>query len=253
MESRVDRLTGGILDYGLSFISGRAEANQVRFWIESRTCIFDSVTDRSDRFYQCASCKSEHTFAERDLFVEANYDFMPIFGQDHGIVFRRKSARHDGYRETRPAHEWWGGQMYRLVAAADVQEVTTFEEIAAATHQAKPLVAVTEIRDEKSGLTATIENPVKTMNIHEPDRICQVDTGPVAWPDLSERRERLADVLSLAFVAFNAPHFADFVIEAPTTVGEGEAAIEVYHYSKLNSLPATNRLFAIGPGFGNTR
>ena len=72
-------------------------------------------------------------------------------------------------------------------------------------------------------------------------------------PDLRERRERLADLLSLAFVAFNAPDFADFVIEAPTTIGEGEAATEVFHYLKLVSLPATNRLFAIGPGFGDTR
>ena len=241
---------GDILDYGLSFISGRAAENRVRFWIESRTRIFDSVTGRSDHFYQCASCKSEHTFAERDLFVEDNYDFLPIFGQDHGVVFRRKSTRHDGYRETRPADEWWAGQVYRMVPAVDVQEVSTFEEIAAATHQARPLVAVTEIRNEDTGLSATIECPVKTMNIREHDRCYQVDTGPVAWPDLSERRERLVDMLSLAFVAFNAQHFADFVIEAPTTVG-GDASSEVYHYSKLISLPATNRLFAIGPALGD--
>ena len=240
---------GDILDYGLSFISGRAAENRVRFWIESRTHIFDSVTGRSDHFYQCASCKSEHTFAERNLFVEDNYDFLPIFGQDHGVVFRRKSTRHDGYRETRPADEWWAGQVYRMVPAVDVQEVATFEEIASATHQARPLVAVTEIRNEDTGLSATIECPVKTMNIREHDRCYQVDTGPVAWPDLSERRERLVDMLSLAFVAFNAPHFADFVIEAPTTVGDGDASSEVYHYSKLVSLPATNRLFAVGPAF----
>ena len=72
----------------------------------------------------------------------------------------------------------------------------------------------------------------------------------MAWPDLSRRRERLVDLLSLAFVAFNAPHFADFVIEAPTTVG-GDASSEVYHYSKLVSLPATNRLFAVGPALGD--
>ena len=41
---------GDILDYGLSFISGRAEENRVRFWIESRTRIFDSATGRSDCF-----------------------------------------------------------------------------------------------------------------------------------------------------------------------------------------------------------
>ena len=149
------------------------------------------------------------------------------------------------------ADEWWAGQVYRMVPAVDVQEVTTFEEIALATHQARPLVAVTEIGNEETGLSATIECPVKTMNIREHDRCYQVDTGPVAWPDLSRRRERLVDLLSLAFVAFNAPHFADFVIEAPTTVGEGDASSEVYHYSKLISLPATNRLYAVGPAFGD--
>ena len=77
---------GDILDHGLSFISGRAEENRVRFWVESRTRIFDSVTGRSDCFYQCASCKSEHTFAERNLFVEDNTAVTPyiMWGGDAG-------------------------------------------------------------------------------------------------------------------------------------------------------------------------
>jgi len=29
-------------------------------------------------YYQCASCKSENTFAERDLFQKDNYDFLPV-------------------------------------------------------------------------------------------------------------------------------------------------------------------------------
>ena len=71
--------------------------------------------------------------------------------------------------------------------------------------------------------------------------IYQVDTGPVAFPDLSQRHARHVDALSLAFVVFNAPHFADFVLEAPTRVG-GE---QVYHYSKIVSLAAVNRLYAV--------
>ena len=239
-----------ILDYGLSFVSGRASENQVRFWIESRTLIFDKTTGRSDTFYQCASCKSENTFAECDLFKEDNYDFLPIFGEDHGVVFRRKSSQQDGYRETRLADKWWDGQVYRLMPAADVQEVSSFNEIAAATHQARPLVAVTEIENADTGLSAVIEFPVKTMNIREHDRCYQVDTGPVAWPDLSCRRTHLVDLLSLAFVAFNAPHFTDFVIEVPTTLGENDAMSGIYHYSKLVSLPSVNRLFAVGSASG---
>jgi hypothetical protein len=54
------------------------------------------------------------------------------------------------------------------------------------------------------------------------------------------------DCLRLAFVAFNAPHFADFVIEQPTPVIENEKEVcQVYHYSRPISLPAANRLLAI--------
>ena len=79
------------------------------------------------------------------------------------------------------------------------------------------------------------------MNTNRANDIYQVDTGPVAFPDLSQRHARHVDALSLAFVVFNAPHFADFVLEAPTRVGDEQ----VYHYSKLVSLAAVNRLYAV--------
>ena len=34
-------------------------------------------------YYQCGSCKSEHTFAEKNLFINPNYDFLPVFGEEH--------------------------------------------------------------------------------------------------------------------------------------------------------------------------
>jgi len=73
-----------------------------------------------------------------------------------------------------------------------------------------------------------------------------VDTGPIAFPGLSERKERHVDCLSLAFIAFNAPHFADFVVEQPTPViEEGQEVCKVHHYSNPFSLPAENRLLAV--------
>jgi len=85
------------------------------------------------------------------------------------------------------------------------------------------------------------------MNTRREDFAWQVDTGPVAYPDLTRRPERLVDSISLAFVAFNAPHFADFVIEAPTAIPspDGGAPAQVHHYSQRQSLPAINRLYAL--------
>ena len=91
------------LDYGRSFLIGRAPANEVRFWAESRTRLIDEQTGRSEDYIQAGSCKSEHTFAERDLFVEDNYDFLPVFGPEYGVVFRRRAYLDEGYRDCRPA------------------------------------------------------------------------------------------------------------------------------------------------------
>jgi hypothetical protein len=118
-------------------------------------------------------------------------------------------------------------------------------EIREATHSGVPIVAQTEISDPRTRLRAIIEFPVKTMNVHDRRDLYQVDSGPVAFPDLSRRYPRPAESLSLAFVAFNAPGSADFVIEAPTPVSEaGREVARVFHYSRLVSLPAANRLFA---------
>jgi hypothetical protein len=64
--------------------------------------------------------------------------------------------------------------------------------------------------------------------------------------DLSASCERTVDAISLAYVAFNVPDFADFVIEQPTQISDGDQmAGQVYHYSGIVSLPAINRLFAV--------
>ena len=231
------------LDYGRSLLIGNGPSNEVRFWVESRTRIVDERTGRTEDYVQCGSCKSEDTFAPSDLFYEENYDFLPIFGPEFGLIFRRKAWLNPDYRSCVPSSELWGGQVYRLTEGA-ATELTTPEAILQATYNWQPLVAQTELRDEATGLRAIIEYPVKTMNTRRQGHLYQVDTGPVAFPDLARRPERLCDTLSLAFVAFNAPHFADFVIEAPTPL-PGPAAAQVHHYSRRLSLPASNRLYAL--------
>ena len=98
-----------VIDYGQSFISGTVSSNRVRFLVESRTRILDERTGKTHDYYQCASCKSENTFARKDLFMEDNYDFIPIFGPEDGLLFRRKAYLNPRYREWRKAEDLWGG------------------------------------------------------------------------------------------------------------------------------------------------
>ncbi len=237
------------LDYGRSFICHTSPKNSVRFWVESRTTIFDDENGTSTEFYQCGSCKSENTFAEQDLFHADNYDFLPIFGgaeAEDVLVFRRTAYLSDRYKTVAKSDDYWGKPILKLREGRNVRILGTWEEIAEATAEAVPLVSRTEISNPETKLRAVIECPIKTMNIHPGDRKYQVDTGPIAFPDLARRAEPLIDLLSLAFIAFNAPHFADFIVEQPTAVLEGEKEVcEIYHYSDPFSLPAKNVLLGL--------
>lgn len=242
------------LDYGLSFLCNPSPANAVRFWIESRTTVVDDSTGQRVEFYQCASCKSEHTFAEKDLFQADNYDFLPIFGGEEAgdlLIFRRPVRLSERYREVTRSEDVWGKPILKLREGHPVQVLDTWEAIRDATAAAVPIVTQTEIANAETGLRAIIECPVKTMNVSLERRMYQVDTGPVAFPDLSRRFDPWIDCLHLAFVAFNAPHFADFVIEQPTPVIEDEKEVcRVYHYSSPISLTAKNTVLAVGPADG---
>ncbi len=238
------------LDYGRSFLcnSGKSKAsNSVRMWIESRTIVRNTKTGEEATYYQGASCKSEDTFAEKNLFYKDNYDFLPVFGKDKVLIFRRHFDERPSYRKVQLMADTWGADPdIRLPQPKSVTLLDTFEKIKEATLEGVPIVTQTEITDENTGLSAMIECPCKTMNINPETRMYQTDTGPVVLPDLSRHYDEPMDALRLAFIAFNVPHFADFVVEAPVPVTDnGKKVASVIHYSELISYPAVNRIYAV--------
>ena len=236
------------IDYGRSFLANPSPANSVRFWIESRTILFDDAGGEPVHFYQCASCKSENTFGEKDLLYADNYDFMPIFGGEDLLIFRRYVRIMPGrYRQLQKAEDVWGTPIFKLVPAKPFIVLDGWNQIRDATAEGLPLITQTEIRNEETGLRAIVECPTKTMNISIDKKMYQVDTGPIAFPDLSKRFDPPIDCLRLAFVVFNSPHFADFVIEQPTPVDqEGTGETKVYHYSNPFSISVKNTVMAQG-------
>jgi hypothetical protein len=238
------------LDYGRSFFcnSGNSKAsNAVRMWIESRTIVRNSKTGEEAVYYQGAACKSEDTFAEKDLFYKDNYDFTPIFGKDRVLVFRRHFDERPSFKRVQPMTDMWGTQPdIKLPQPKSITLLDTFEKIKDATLSGIPIVLQTEISDETTGLSAMIECPCKTMNINSATKMYQTDTGPVVLPDLSKVYDEPMEALRLAYVAFNVPHFADFVVEAPVPIIEnGKTVRTVIHYSELITHSAVNKIFAV--------
>mgnify|MGYP007059388550 FL=1 len=233
------------LDYSRCFVCGTSPVNSLRLWIESRLTFFDDAAGTSVEYFQCASCKSEDTFAQRNLFYDDNYDFLPIYGDGQWLIFRRKNRVTPDYRRIQKLEEVWGIPDLKLAQARNVRELKTWEEFRDTTASPAPMVARTALANHDLGLRAVIECPIKTMNISHEKRMYQVDTGPVAYADLSKRYDDPVDSLSLAFVAFNAPDFADFVIEQPTPVIEdGVVTHQVLHYSSPISRPSQNVVLA---------
>ncbi|MDE0298719.1 MAG: hypothetical protein OXN17_08815 [Candidatus Poribacteria bacterium] len=234
------------LDYSKTYLLGTNPENEVRFWVESRTRVIDERSGKTEDFLQCASCKSEDTFAKRNLFLEDNYDFLPIFGPEYGLIFRRKAWRNPNYKSCLKTSEMFGGPTRHLQEHARYKNLNTAEDIIRFTHEFYPVVAQTEIRHDDSELRAIIEYPVKTLNIRKSDVAYQIDTGPVSFPNLFVRHERLVDSINLAFVAFNSAHFADFIVEESTPIGNKRETTDthVYHFSRRISLAASNRLYA---------
>ena len=241
------------LDYGCSYICFSGPENAVRFWIESRTRIVDQERGRTEDYYQCGACKSEHTWTTnkpaRFLFSGDNHDFTPVFGPDYSVIFRRKAYFSDRYRTVVSlASEFgvFGSPIARTREARGTHRLDTSAAIREATQAALPLVSRVEIANPETHLKALIEGPVKTININAQRNLYQVDTGPVAWPDLSIRSTRLADTISLAFVAFNSFSAADFIVEAPTPIVEDrQETAKVHHYSHILRCPAQTSIYSI--------
>ena len=126
----------------------------------------------------------------------------------------------EGYRSIHTDHNFWGGQqLHNLHSARGVFEVPVedFEAVKDVTQRGIPLVQQTEICDAATGLRAVIECPVKTMNLavdasavpadgdaeSQAPSIWQVDTGVIAYPDISKRYDRLVESVMLGFIATN--------------------------------------------------
>lgn len=226
-------------DYGKSFVTFVTEGrrNNARLQVESVCSLTDETGNTTDYVFY-ASCKSEHTFARRDLFIEDNYDFCGIFSDEEYVIYRTHSIHTDRFREEGLWRDRFEAIRFDLVDV-EAEKLEGTNEIVQASLRNVPLVGRVEIGD--GDLNATIEFPIKTMNANDIEPIYQVDTGPLPFPDFSADVNLHIERLSPGYVAYNAPDFADFVVQQPLRVN----GTTVTHYSNPISLPAETSVLAV--------
>jgi hypothetical protein len=131
------------------------------------------------------------------------------------------------------------------MATASGRALESVDAVLAAFAGAAAVVARTEY--QACGYAIALEYPVKTVNFSERERYYQVDTGPILFPGLEAIGEDDMPPLAacrLAFVAHNAPDWAEFLVCVPTPLKDG---LRVHHYSKnVRVERLVNRLFLVG-------
>ena len=235
-----------VCDYSRSFVTFVTEGrgNNARLQVESVCRLTETASGATQEYLFFASCKSEHTFADRDLFHEDNYDFCGIFSEEEYAIFRTYSTHTGRFREEGLWRDRFQDVVRQLVRV-EGRELAEPAEAVAATLEGNPLVGQVEIASEDGALRALTEFPIKTMNANDIRSVFQVDTGPVPFPDFGRDTGRHIERLSPAYVAYNAPDFADFVIQDELAVGADAGQAAVTHYSRLVSLPAVTRVIAL--------
>lgn len=238
-----------VLNFARSFVCGTKPINQVRLWVESRTRFIDQKRGIAEDYYQCAACKSEAIFHAEQIFKEDNYDFIPAFGPQFGIIFRNYAYLNDDYKSVQPIADMWGIESFSTIrSATKVRELPWSDGKAQveAAHAGVPLVGRVAYGNDETGQRVVIDFPLKTINIRKQDDALQPDTGPILFADLSQPVDRAADAMHLAFCAFEGGDSCDFVIEQPTPLPQDKGGpAKVHHYSKLLRLETSNQLFAV--------
>ncbi len=217
--------------------------NNVRIGIECRCELIHRPSGVKRIYALGASCKTERVGASRDLWLEPNADFCLTLSDQEFLIIKNWQKCNMGVMRFPPSlgvqperqignpREAWveSSVTFREVPAA--RTLDSVETIIAAIRTDQPIVSHTEYDD--GDYRVVIDHPVKTINFSEREGVFQTDTGPILLPDLRPARlaaePSLIGCLDLAYSAFNARDWAEFIVLVPTPVSE---AITVNHYSQ---------------------
>jgi hypothetical protein len=230
-------------DFSRSFITfvTQNKTNNARIQVESRCILTDKRSGKSETYYLVASCKGEDTYGKGCLFLMPNYDFCMIYSsKDFMIIRTHSNAEQDN--TTVGDNKGHFLDVHFDIKLVDGKKLDCNEEIVKATFENYVLNGQTEIWN--NDYLAVIEFPIKTMNVNDINMMYQVDTGPVLLPDFTSKKERMVERFNLAYVAYNKPVEAYFVVQEPTSI-EDESDYKVSHYSRITRFDASNSVICI--------
>ncbi|MCE7988926.1 MAG: hypothetical protein DYG89_47840 [Caldilinea sp. CFX5] len=228
--------------------------NNARILLEARCVIHDRQTGNTTDYVLGAACKSEQVGVQADIWHMPNADFCCVLSPEDFLTIKSWDRNNKGvlfYPPSRGVQPEW--QLGKVADAFDRVKITlrmaaaerlpTTDAIVQATLADEALTG----RIEFSALDrydVTLDFPIKTINASERDQIYQTDTGPILFPDFSQPFDQIMETFHLAYVAYNAPDWAEFILRVPTPL---TAEISVNHYSRTVRLATQNSIMRLLP------
>ena len=233
-------------DFSRSFVTfitpGRE--NNARIQVEARCTLSEIATGKTHDYFLVGSCKGEDTYGAGILFLDPSYDFCGIFSADEFILIRAGVPYTEKNTVGAIRDLFEGVRLDITLVPGEVLESNP--AIVHATLANRALNGRCEIADDAQRYRAEIEFPIKTMNVNDIRTIYQVDTGPILLPDFASAKERMVERFSLAFVAYNRPDEAHFVIQEPVATAQGQPdSPRVSDYSRIVRMAANNAVIAL--------
>ena len=197
--------------YPGGFVGEPGDAYHVRIGYDA-VCTISGGDAPPLEIFLLQPCLAEYTIADRNLFQVPSQEFRVALSRTHGIpIARRPSTERESTAAT-PHDGRYAGTHFTTHELPHAHGTRDTGEVMCAVLAGRRLNARTTHYEKTLGLTVTLEYPIRTINIERTKGAFQVDTGPMALPDLATWDGAAVSRVFLAHAAFSAWDRAEFIL-----------------------------------------
>jgi len=225
------------IDFSSSYLIWltKKEGSYGRFQLDAACTIRDFSRKKTSTYYLASAVIAGNVYAKNDLVKQPVYLFQIAASDERHVIFRTFASHVDDQNSINKNSDLFAGVEFHITRK-EFFVLKDFDDIDFHFQQCNSISAHVSYGLGKD-CQIEIEFPIKHINIQKERRLFQIETGPILIPS-----EPLADRLSAmqgysfdtAFVHFNRLDSAEFILNAPTCVGQ-ETICFFSQVKKLNA------------------
>ena len=177
--------------------------------------------------YVIAPCRTEYTIVTENHFQIPSGEFRGVYSDSIQIPIAKRPSIEKEHVSRRPISDGFAGFKIDIQHFQKTKPLLTAADVIEATKDAALMNATCMYREQKLGLTITVEFPVELINYDEGHGTFQVCTEPLVLPDLTTWDGAGLDRVFLAAVAFGTFDHAEFILRREIEAAERE--LSWYH------------------------